>query len=165
MTLFLERIISGINLGSIYAIIALGYTMVYGIARMLNFAHGDVIMVGAYICFVAISSFSLPPAVGILLAVVVCTVLGITIERLAYRPLRQAAPLAVLRVSWTGNMARPIRPMSTAAVREITTHTVAIRRARTSSSVLRMAMNRSRTWGTPKYPRPQDRVEIMVSGP
>ncbi len=96
MTLFLERIISGINLGSIYAIIALGYTMVYGIARMLNFAHGDVIMVGAYICFVAISSFSLPPAVGILLAVVVCTVLGITIERLAYRPLRQAAPLAVL---------------------------------------------------------------------
>ena len=61
-----------------------------------------------------------------------------------------SAPLAVLRVSWTGNMARPIRPMSTAAVREITTHTVAIRRARTSSSVLRMAMNRSSTWGMPK---------------
>ena len=96
MTLFLERIISGINLGSIYAIIALGYTMVYGIARMLNFAHGDIIMVGAYICFVAVSSMSLPPLVGVLLAMVVCTILGVTIERLAYRPLRQAAPLAVL---------------------------------------------------------------------
>ncbi|HIS02719.1 MAG TPA: branched-chain amino acid ABC transporter permease [Candidatus Pullichristensenella avicola] len=96
MTLFLERIISGINLGSIYAIIALGYTMVYGIARMLNFAHGDVIMIGAYICFVAIGSLSLPPLVGVLLAVAVCTILGVVIERLAYRPLRQSASLAVL---------------------------------------------------------------------
>ena len=76
--------------------IALGYTMVYGIAKMLNFAHGDVIMVGAYICFYAISSFNLPPIVGILLAVVVCTALGIIIERLAYKPLRSAPSLAVL---------------------------------------------------------------------
>ena len=93
---FLNFLISGISLGSIYAIIALGYTMVYGIAKMLNFAHGDVIMVGAYICFFAISSFSLPPLVGILLAIVVCTILGIVVERLAYKPLRAAPSLAVL---------------------------------------------------------------------
>ena len=96
MTLFLSYLINGINLGSIYAIIALGYTMVYGIARMLNFAHGDVIMIGAYICFIAVSSMGLSPLLGVLLAMVVCTVLGMTIERLAYRPLRQAASLAVL---------------------------------------------------------------------
>ena len=93
---FLSFLISGISLGSIYAIIALGYTMVYGIAKMLNFAHGDVIMVGAYICFYATSRFQLPPLVGILLAVVVCTILGIVIERLAYKPLRAAPVLAVL---------------------------------------------------------------------
>jgi branched-chain amino acid transport system permease protein len=93
---FLESVISGISLGSIYAIIALGYTMVYGIAKMLNFAHGDVIMVGAYICFYSITRFSLPPAVGVVLAVAVCTVLGIVVERLAYKPLRQAPSLAVL---------------------------------------------------------------------
>ena len=83
---FLSNLITGISLGSIYAIIALGYTMVYGIAKMLNFAHGDVIMVGAYICFYAISSFNLPPVVGVLLAVLVCTILGVVIERLAYKP-------------------------------------------------------------------------------
>ena len=93
---FLNFLISGISLGSIYAIIALGYTMVYGIAKMLNFAHGDVIMVGAYICFYAISRFSLPPLAGIFLAILVCTALGIVIERLAYKPLRQAPSLAVL---------------------------------------------------------------------
>jgi len=96
MLAFLNHFISGISLGSVYAIIALGYTMVYGIAKMLNFAHGDVIMVGAYICFFAVSSFGLPPALGVLLAMLVCTVLGITIERLAYKPLRQAPSLAVL---------------------------------------------------------------------
>ena len=96
MLIFLNHLINGISLGSVYAIIALGYTMVYGIAKMLNFAHGDIIMVGAYICFFAISSFSLPPAAGILLAVLVCTLLGIVIERLAYKPLRQATSLAVL---------------------------------------------------------------------
>ena len=93
---FLNFLISGISLGSIYAIIALGYTMVYGIAKMLNFAHGDVIMVGAYICFFAVSRFSLPPVVGVLLAMVVCTILGIVVERLAYKPLRQAPSLSVL---------------------------------------------------------------------
>ena len=93
---FLAYLISGVSLGSVYAIIALGYTMVYGIAKMLNFAHGDVIMVGAYICFFASFSFGLPPLVGIVMAVAVCTVLGIIIERLAYKPLRQATSLAVL---------------------------------------------------------------------
>ena len=93
---FLSYLINGISLGSIYAIIALGYTMVYGIAKMLNFAHGDVIMVGAYVCFFATGQFGLPPLAGVLLAMVVCTVLGMVIERLAYKPLRQSASLAVL---------------------------------------------------------------------
>ena len=101
---FLNNLIAGISLGSIYAIIALGYTMVYGIAKMLNFAHGDVIMVGAYICFFATGSYGLNPVVGVLLAMVVCTVLGVVIEGLAYKPLRQAPSLAVLitaiGVSW-----------------------------------------------------------------
>ncbi|MBQ6502754.1 MAG: branched-chain amino acid ABC transporter permease [Flexilinea sp.] len=93
---FLSFLISGLSLGSIYAIIALGYTMVYGIAKMLNFAHGDVIMVGSYICFFAMMRYNLPPVVGVLLAVIVCTVLGMVIERAAYKPLRQAPSLAVL---------------------------------------------------------------------
>ncbi|MBQ6824392.1 MAG: branched-chain amino acid ABC transporter permease [Clostridia bacterium] len=93
---FLNHLINGISLGSIYAIIALGYTMVYGIAKMLNFAHGDVIMVGAYVCFFAVSGFGLHPILGLLLAIVVCTALGIVIEKLAYKPLRQATSLAVL---------------------------------------------------------------------
>ena len=96
MLIFLNHLINGISLGSVYAIIALGYTMVYGIAKMLNFAHGDVIMVGAYICFFSVSSFNLPPAVGVVLAVLACTAPGIVIERLAYKPLRQATSLAVL---------------------------------------------------------------------
>ncbi len=94
---FLNYLISGISLGSVYAIIALGYTMVYGIAKMLNFAHGDVIMVGAYTVFVAMFSANIPAPLAILLSMVVCTVLGVVIERVAYRPLRGAAsPLAVL---------------------------------------------------------------------
>lgn len=93
---FLSYLISGISLGSVYAIIALGYTMVYGIAKMLNFAHGDVIMVGAYISFCTTSYLGLSPLVSVLLAIVACTVLGIVIERLAYKPLRQAPALAVL---------------------------------------------------------------------
>ena len=93
---FLSYLISGISLGSVYAIIALGYTMVYGIAKMLNFAHGDVIMVGAYISFCTTSYLGLSPLVSVLLAIVVCPVLGIVIERLAYKPLRQAPALAVL---------------------------------------------------------------------
>ncbi len=94
--IFLSHLINGISLGSIYAIIALGYTMVYGIAKMLNFAHGDVIMVGGYICFCTMSYLKMPPLVGIILAVIVCTLLGIIIERLAYKPLRSAPSLAVL---------------------------------------------------------------------
>ena len=92
----LAYLVSGISLGSIYAIIALGYTMVYGIAKMLNFAHGDVIMVGGYISYLAATNLGLPPVVSILAAMVVCTVLGIIIEGLAYKPLRQAPKLAVL---------------------------------------------------------------------
>ena len=93
---FLTNLINGMSLGSIYAIIALGYTMVYGIAKMLNFAHGDVIMVGGYICFISMGSLGLPPVLAVLLAVVGCTCLGIVIERLAYKPLRNAPSLAVL---------------------------------------------------------------------
>jgi len=96
MTLFLSYLINGISLGSVYAIIALGYTMVYGIAKMLNFAHGDVIMIGAYISFCATQYMGLPALVSVLLAMLVCTVLGIVIEGLAYKPLRQAPSLAVL---------------------------------------------------------------------
>ena len=92
----LTNLINGMSLGSVYAIIALGYTMVYGIAKMLNFAHGDVIMVGAYICFCAISYLGLPAIAAVLLAVVGCTVLGIVVERLAYKPLRDAPSLNVL---------------------------------------------------------------------
>lgn len=93
---FLSFLISGLSLGSVYALIALGYTMVYGIAKMLNFAHGDVIMVGAYIIYVVSTMQKLPLWVGILASVVGCTVLGMLIERLAYKPLRGAQSLAVL---------------------------------------------------------------------
>lgn len=93
---FLSYLINGISLGSVYAIIALGYTMVYGIARMLNFAHGDIIMVGGFTVFTIVTTLGGSPVVGILASVVVCTVLGVTIERVAYRPLRDASPLAVL---------------------------------------------------------------------
>lgn len=93
---FLSYLINGISLGSIYAIIALGYTMVYGIARMLNFAHGDIIMVGGFAIFTAVSTMGLPPLIGILIGVAVCTVLGVVIETIAYRPLRGASSLAVL---------------------------------------------------------------------
>lgn len=93
---FLSNLINGISLGSVYAIIALGYTMVYGIAKMLNFAHGDVIMVGAYISFCVTSYWGWNPIISVLAAMVICTVLGIIIERLAYKPLRAAPSLAVL---------------------------------------------------------------------
>ena len=93
---FLSYLISGISLGSVYAIIALGYTMVYGIAKMLNFAHGDLIMVGGYISLLAMSALNLPWWLAVLLAMLVCTVLGIVIEGLAYKPLRAAPSLAVL---------------------------------------------------------------------
>ena len=93
---FLSYLINGISLGSVYAIIALGYTMVYGIARMLNFAHGDIIMVGGYAAFFAMVNGGLSPILSVLIAMAVCTLLGLLIERIAYKPLRSAPSLAVL---------------------------------------------------------------------
>ena len=93
---FINYLINGVSLGSVYAIIALGYTRVYGIAKMLNFAHGDIIMIGSYVVFVTVSSMGLSPVLGVLLAVAACTLLGVVIERVAYKPLRNASPLAVL---------------------------------------------------------------------
>jgi len=93
---FLTYFVNGLSLGSIYAIIALGYTMVYGIAKMLNFAHGDVLMIGSYITFVFMSQMGINPIVSVLLAAIACTLIGITIERIAYKPLRGANSLAVL---------------------------------------------------------------------
>ena len=96
MTNLIQTLISGLSLGSIYALIALGYTMVYGIAKMLNFAHGDVIMVGAYSGIVAVAQMGLSPWVTVIVSIVVCAVLGVVIEFCAYKPLRQAPPLSVL---------------------------------------------------------------------
>ena len=93
---FIEQLINGLNLGSIYALMALGYTMVYGIAKMLNFAHGDIIMVGAYTLSLVMTNLGMPPIVAILASVVVCSLLGVTIEKVAYKPLRSASPLTVL---------------------------------------------------------------------
>ena len=93
---FISSLISGLSLGSVYAIIALGYTMVYGISKMLNFAHGDVIMVGGYISFCMTMYVGLNGWLALLVAIAVCTLLGILIERLAYRPLRGTGSLAVL---------------------------------------------------------------------
>ena len=92
---FIETLINGLSMGSTYAMIALGYTMVYGIAKMLNFAHGDIIMVGGYMIYVTMSATG-NPILGLLAAVIFCVILGITIEKVAYKPLRGASPLAVL---------------------------------------------------------------------
>ena len=93
---FIEQLINGLRTGSIYALIAIGYTMVYGIAKMINFAHGDIIMVGAYALYFSISVLGLPVPAALLLTVIVCSVLGVLIEKIAYKPLRKAQPLAVL---------------------------------------------------------------------
>lgn len=94
---FISYLINGLSLGSVYAIIALGYTMVYGIAKMLNFAHGDVIMIGAYMALIAMTQSGLSPVIAVLIAIAVCTVLGVVIERIAYKPLRNAtSSLSVL---------------------------------------------------------------------
>ena len=93
---FLSYLVSGVSLGSIYALIALGYTMVYGIAKMLNFAHGDVIMVGGFAIYTLSTTMGLPPVVGVIGSIVICTLLGVTIEKVAYSPLRKASSLAVL---------------------------------------------------------------------
>lgn len=93
---FAAYLINGISLGGIYALIALGYTMVYGIAKMLNFAHGDIIMVGGYAAFFTLSLTSLPPVCSVLAAVIVCTLVGVAVEKIAYKPLRSASSLTVL---------------------------------------------------------------------
>ncbi len=94
MELILSTLINGLSLGGIYAMIALGYTMVYGIAKMLNFAHGDIIMVGGYVIYVFMATKN--PLLAVAMAVVFCIALGILIEKVAYKPLRGASPLAVL---------------------------------------------------------------------
>lgn len=96
MMSFVSYLVNGISLGSIYALIALGYTMVYGIAKMLNFAHGDIIMVGGFTVFTAMSTAWCPVWLSVVIGIVVCTVLGVVIEKVAYKPLRSAPPLAVL---------------------------------------------------------------------
>lgn len=96
LTNILEQLINGLRTGSIYALIALGYTMVYGIAKMINFAHGDIIMVGAYTLYVAVALLHLPIPIAILLTILVCAAVGVTVEKIAYKPLRNAPPLAVL---------------------------------------------------------------------
>lgn len=93
---FISYLINGISLGSVYAIIALGYTMVYGIAKMLNFAHGDVIMIGSYVVYMAVSSLGLNPILSVAISAVACLILGVVIEKVAYKPLREASKLAVL---------------------------------------------------------------------
>ena len=93
---FISYLINGISLGSVYAIIALGYTMVYGIAKMLNFAHGDIIMVGSYVVYIAVSSLGLNPILSVVISAIACLVLGVVIEKVAYKPLRHASKLAVL---------------------------------------------------------------------
>lgn len=94
---FISYLVNGISLGSVYAIIALGYTMVYGIAKMLNFAHGDVIMIGAYVVLTLMTGAGVNPLLAVLISMAACTILGVAIEKIAYKPLRNAAsPLAVL---------------------------------------------------------------------
>jgi len=99
---FISYLIDGISLGSVYAIIALGYTMVYGIAKMLNFAHGDVIMIGGYVVLTAITSAGVNPYLAVLIAMAVCTVLGMTIEKIAYKPLRNASSSLVVLITAIG---------------------------------------------------------------
>src|SRR5512136_1358555 len=96
MTYFLQQLINGLQLGFVYALIALGYTMVYGIVRLINFAHGDVFMIGAYIGFYAIGSFHLPFPLSLAFAMAGCAILGMVIERVAYKPLRSAPKIAAL---------------------------------------------------------------------
>ncbi len=96
MESIIEQFINGLRSGSIYALIALGYTMVYGIAKMINFAHGDIIMVGAYVLYVSITDFKMPVIAAVIFTIAVCALLGIFIEKVAYKPLRKAPPLAVL---------------------------------------------------------------------
>ena len=95
MNQFFMQFINGLNIGSIYALIALGYTMVYGIAKLINFAHGDVIMVGAYISFISMK-FGLPWWLAVIISIVACAVLGVVMEKVAYKPLRNASRISLL---------------------------------------------------------------------
>lgn len=88
--LFTQQILNGLHIGSIYALIALGYTMVYGIVKLINFAHGDIMMVGAYIAFIMITVFQLPLPIAIIISMVSCALIGMGIEKVAYKPLRNA---------------------------------------------------------------------------
>ena len=107
MTHFIQTIISGLSLGSIFALIALGYTMVYGIAKMLNFAHGDIIMIGAYTGIITVAQMGLPPLFAVLFSILLCALLGVLIEFLAYKPLRQAPPLSVLITATVSEYSSP----------------------------------------------------------
>ena len=96
VSLFISQLFNGLQTGSIFALVALGYSMVYGIIMLLNFAHGDIIMVGAYTAFYAITTFHLHPVFSVVLAVAVSTLLGVAIEKIAYTPLRSAPRLSLL---------------------------------------------------------------------
>ena len=93
---FLEQVINGLQVGSIYALIALGYTMVYGIVKLINFAHGDILMVGAYTAFTCVTKYNMPLIAAILVSVMVCSLLGVLIDRLAYKPLRNSPRISAL---------------------------------------------------------------------
>ncbi len=93
---FIYHLINGIHVGSIYALVALGYSMVYGIVKLINFAHGDIIMVGAYIAWLTISSLGMPVWAGIIAAILFCTLLGVVVEKVAYKPLRNSARISLL---------------------------------------------------------------------
>ena len=96
MQLFLQQLINGLSLGSIYALIALGYTMVYGIIKLINFAHGDIYMLGAFIGFFAVTSLGLGLVPALIIAMLSCAIIGVVIERIAYKPLRNATRIAAL---------------------------------------------------------------------
>ena len=93
---FVQQMINGISIGSIYALAALGYTMVYGIIKLINFAHGDILMVGAYVGYFCVAVFKMPLILAMVVAVAACGVLGVLIEKVAYRPLRLAPRITVL---------------------------------------------------------------------
>lgn len=96
LTLFFQHLANGISVGSLYALIAIGYTMVYGILRLINFAHGDLLMMSAYMVFYGMLIFTLPWWLAVVLAVVLTAALGMAIERAAYRPLRDSPRISVL---------------------------------------------------------------------
>lgn len=96
MNVFLQQIINGLSVGSIYAVIALGYTMVYGIIRLINFAHGDIMMMGAYFAFITVFATGMPFYMVLIVSMVLAALLGVTIETLAYKPLRKAPRISAL---------------------------------------------------------------------